>query len=93
MAYDPIGKFVSVLNEAYKGSLSSDATQCDQPTEIRIPLRSHQKAILYSMAQRESKVSVGMDLCGAKLFSRFSFLGDGVGVGKSLMVLGHIARL
>ena len=93
MAYDPIGKFVSVLNEAYKGSLSSDATQCDQPTEIRIPLRSHQKAILYSMAQRESKVSVGMDLCGAKLFSRFSYLGDGVGVGKSLMVLGHIARL
>ena len=93
MAYDPIGKLVSVLNEAYKGSLSSDATQCDQPTEIRIPLRSHQKAILYSMAQRESKVSVGMDLCGAKLFSRFSFLGDGVGVGKSLMVLGHIARL
>ena len=93
MAYDPIGKFVSVLNEAYKGSLSSDATQCDQPTEIRIPLRSHQKAILYSMAQRENKVSVGMDLCGAKLFSRFSFLGDGVGVGKSLMVLGHIARL
>lgn len=93
MAYDPIGKFVSVLNEAYKGSLASDATQCDQPTEIRIPLRSHQKAILYSMAQRESKVSVGMDLCGAKLFSRFSFLGDGVGVGKSLMVLGHIARL
>ena len=93
MAYDPIGKFVSVLNEAYKGSLSSDATQCDQPTEIRIPLRSHQKAILYSMAQRESKVSVVMDLCGAKLFSRFSFLGDGVGVGKSLMVLGHIARL
>jgi len=93
MAYDPIGKFVSVLNEAYKGSLASDATQCDQPAEIRIPLRSHQKAILYSMAQRESKVSVGMDLCGAKLFSRFSFLGDGVGVGKSLMVLGHIARL
>ena len=93
MAYDPIGKFVSVLNEAYKGSLSSDATQCDQPTEIRIPLRSHQKAILYSMAQRERKVSVGMDLCGAKLFSRFSYLGDGVGVGKSLMVLGHIARL
>jgi len=93
MAYDPIGKFVSVLNEAYKGSLASDATQCDQPAEIRIPLRSHQKAILYSMAQRENKVSVGMDLCGAKLFSRFSFLGDGVGVGKSLMVLGHIARL
>jgi hypothetical protein len=34
-----------------------------------------------------------MDLSGSRLFSRFSFLGDGVGVGKSLMILGHIARL
>ena len=32
-------------------------------------------------------------MSGATLYSRFSFLGDGVGVGKSLMVLGHIARL
>ena len=91
--YTHIEKFVSVLNEAYKGSLTSDATQAPQPTEIRVPLRAHQKAILHSMAERENQLSVGMDLCGAKIYSRFSFLGDGVGVGKSLMVLGHIAQL
>jgi hypothetical protein len=93
MAYNHIEKFVSVLNEAYKSSLTSDATQAIQPTEIRVPLRAHQKAILHSMAEREKELSVGMDLCGAKIYSRFSFLGDGVGVGKSLMVLGHIAQL
>jgi len=93
MAYNHIDKFVSVLNEAYKGSLTSDATQATQPTEIRVPLRAHQKAILHSMVERENQLSVGMDLCGAKIYSRFSFLGDGVGVGKSLMVLGHIAQL
>jgi len=93
MAYNHIDKFVSVLNEAYKGSLTSDATQAPQPTEIRVPLRAHQKAILHSMVDRENQLSVGMDLCGAKIYSRSSFLGDGVGVGKSLMVLGHIAQL
>ena len=93
MAYNHIDKFVSVLNEAYKSSLTSDATQAPQPTEIRVPLRAHQKAILHSMVNRENQLSVGMDLCGAKIYSRFSFLGDGVGVGKSLMVLGHIAQL
>ena len=45
------------------------------------------------MEQREQKLSRGMDLSGVRIYSRFSFLGDGVGVGKSLMVLGHIARL
>ena len=45
------------------------------------------------MERRERELSKGMDMSGATLYSRFSFLGDGVGVGKSLMVLGHIARL
>jgi rubrerythrin len=45
------------------------------------------------MEQRERAFSIGFDASGAKLFRRFAFLGDGVGVGKSLMILGHIARL
>ena len=91
--YNQVERFVSVLNDAYKGSLTSDAIQAEQPTEIRVPLRAHQKAILHSMSEREKQLSVGMDLGGAKIYSRFSYLGDGVGVGKSLMVLGHIAQL
>ena len=65
----------------------------DQPADIKVSLRPHQKAVLYEMEKRETLLSRGMDLSGGKMFSRFSFLGDGVGVGKSLMVLGHIARL
>ncbi len=74
-------------------SLRSGAPMVDQPPEIKVSLRNHQKAVLYEMDQREQKLSKGMDCSGAKLYSQFSFLGDGVGVGKSLMVLGHIARL
>jgi hypothetical protein len=58
-----------------------------------IPLRQHQKAVLKEMERRENALSVGLDLSGSKLYSRFAYLGDGVGVGKSLMILGYIAKL
>ena len=91
--YESVSKSMSVLNEAYLHSLVSDSPQVEQPADIKISLRTHQKAVLYEMERRERELSTGMDMGGATLYSRFSFLGDGVGVGKSLMVLGHIARL
>jgi SNF2 family DNA or RNA helicase len=93
MAYEPVVKAITVLNDAFKYSLASGAKQVEQPPEIKVPLRAHQSAILREMEIRERELSRGMDLSGSRLYSRFSFLGDGVGVGKSLMVLGHIARL
>ena len=92
-SYESVSKSMSVLNEAYLHSLISDSPQVEQPADIKVSLRSHQKAVLYEMERRERELSKGMDMSGATLYSRFSFLGDGVGVGKSLMVLGHIARL
>lgn len=91
--YEPAVSSMKILNEAYKYSLVSDATQSAQPPDIKVPLRAHQKAVLYEMERRERELSIGMNINGATLYSRFSFLGDGVGVGKSLMVLGHISQL
>jgi hypothetical protein len=91
--YEPIAKAIRVLNDAFRFSLESDSPQVSQPPELKVSLRPHQKSILYEMEMRERLLSKGMDLSGSRLFSRFSFLGDGVGVGKSLMILGHIARL
>ena len=91
--YEPTAKAIRVLNDAYRYSLESGSKLADQPAEIKVALRPHQRAILYEMEARERGLSMGMDLSGSRLYSRFSFLGDGVGVGKSLMVLGHIARL
>jgi SNF2 family DNA or RNA helicase len=82
-----------VLNDGYRYSLTSDTEQVDQPREIKVQLRPHQKAVLYEMTERERSFQRGLDASGEKFFSRFGILGDGVGVGKSLMVLGHIARL
>lgn len=93
MSYEPVLKSIRCLNDVYLYSLKSGSLTVEQPTDIKTPLRNHQKAILYEMEKREQQLSKGMDLSGAKVFSRFGFLGDSVGVGKSLMVLGHIARL
>ena len=93
MSYEPVLKSIRCLNDVFLYSLQADALTVEQPTDIKVPLRNHQKAILYEMEKREQELSRGMDLSGAKVFSRFGFLGDSVGVGKSLMILGHIARL
>ena len=93
MSYEPVLKSIRCLNDVFLYSLRSDAPTVEQPTDIKVPLRAHQKAILYDMEHREVQLSKGMDVSGARLFSRFAVLGDSVGVGKSLMVLGHIARL
>jgi SNF2 family DNA or RNA helicase len=82
-----------ILNDAYKYSLTSDSDKVAQPSHILTPLRNHQKSVLFSMKEKEQVLNKGMDISGAKLYSSFAVLGDGVGVGKSLMVLGHISNL
>lgn len=93
MSYEPVLKSIRCLNDVYLYSLQSGAPTVEQPGDIKLPLRNHQKAILYEMERREQDLAKGMDMSGARMFSRFGFLGDSVGVGKSLMVLAHIARL
>jgi len=82
-----------ILNDVYKYSLTTDSDKAGQPSHVKTPLRNHQKSVLFSMAQKEKILNGGMDISGAKLYSSFAILGDGVGVGKSLMVLGHISNL
>ena len=93
MSYEPVLKSIRCLNDVFLHSLRSGAPTVEQPSDIKVALRPHQKAILYDMEHHEVQLSKGMDVSGARLYSRFAILGDSVGVGKSLMVLGHIARL
>lgn len=84
---------LSILNDVYKHSLTSESDKVSQPTHVKTSLRNHQKSVLFSMKEKEKVLNKGMDISGAKLYSSFAILGDGVGVGKSLMVLGHISNL
>jgi hypothetical protein len=84
----------NLMGDVYKNALTEEAPCVDvPPNSLKVTLRSHQQAALYAMETKERQLLNGMDCSGETLYSSYGVLGDSVGVGKSLMVLGHIARL
>jgi len=75
------------------GITNNDAMADVPPNSLKVTLRSHQQAVLAAMEKKEHGLVNGLDCSGETLYSSYGILGDSVGVGKSLMVLGHIARL
>jgi len=76
-----------------KNSLTADHESVDAPDTLKIPLRQHQKTALKGMERLEQNLATGLDISGQRLYGDFAILGDSVGVGKSYMILGHIARI
>ena len=84
----------ALMDDIFERSLKSGAPTVDCPPDmLKVTLRSHQQAALALMEKTEYELTSGMDCSGEILYSSYGILGDSVGVGKSLMVLGHIARL
>ncbi|NBO71375.1 MAG: hypothetical protein EBU66_06725 [Bacteroidetes bacterium] len=87
-------KIFSTMSDVYKNSLTMDSPRVDVPIDsLKVNLRSHQQAVLAAMEYKERELLTGLDCSGEFLYSSYGILGDSVGVGKSLMVMGHIARL
>jgi hypothetical protein len=60
---------------------------------IKVPLHPHQYAVLERIEALEQGLNTGLTVKNEILFANCGILGDSVGVGKSLMVLAHIARI
>lgn len=87
-------EYIRHLDTVHKNSLNEESNIIvDVPEKITVPLHDHQNATLFRMDEYEQNLSAGMRINGEKFFSNCGILGDSVGVGKSLMVLAHIARL
>jgi SNF2 family DNA or RNA helicase len=84
---------LKALDVAFKTQLTADSPKAEQPTEIQVPLRDHQKALLYAMEKREMESQKGIEWNGSRTFVNYGVLGDEVGTGKSLVVLSHIAKM
>jgi SNF2 family DNA or RNA helicase len=84
---------LKALDLAFKNQLTAESPKAEQPHEIQISLRDHQKALLYAMAQREKESQKGIVWNGSRTFANYGVLGDEVGTGKSLVVLSHIAQM
>jgi hypothetical protein len=87
-------KILNVMRDVYDQSIGSDAARADPPAgAITVQLHGHQQAMIHRMAEQEVEFLTGKDCSGAKVYADYGVLADSVGSGKSLMILGHIARL
>jgi len=94
--YKCIVKHLEVFQQTFTNSLTQDSPLAPQPIHIKPPLRIHQLAALEAMRQKELSLQIGFKYLPSSeevLFSRFAILGDSVGVGKTLMCLGHISQM
>jgi len=84
---------LKVLNDVYNNSLEDNDAIYLPNDSIKIPLRRHQHAVVDQMKNYEQKFLHGTTYENNSLYSKYAILGDNVGVGKTLMVLSHIAQI
>ena len=87
-------EYIKNLHTVHVSSLNEEPATAPPIPEglIKVPLHPHQNAVLKRMEEIEQGFINGMHVKNETLFSNCGILGDSVGVGKSLMVLAHIAR-
>jgi hypothetical protein len=84
-----------MFQQTFSNALTADSPFTLQPEHITSPLKAHQLAALHAMKEKEISLRTGFQIPGTQetLFSKYAFLGDRVGVGKTFMVLGHISQM
>ncbi len=90
-------KHLEVLQTIFTNALTDESPIAQQPEHIKTTLRIHQLAVLAAMRTKEQQLQQGLRVprpggCEV-LNSNFALLGDRVGVGKTLMALGHISQM
>lgn len=89
-----VKEYIHHLHSVYSNSLNENAPRENVNNSlIKLQLHPHQQAVIYRMHKIEQNLNQGMEVGDECLFSNYGILGDSVGVGKSLMVLAHIARI
>jgi hypothetical protein len=85
---------LKILNDVYNNSLEDDESKVYTPLDnLKVSLRRHQHAAIDKMIEYENKYLTGHNVKNHTLYSKYAILGDNVGVGKTLMVLGHISSI
>jgi len=91
-----IRKHLEMIETILLNNLTEDSPRSAQPPHVNIPLLPHQCAGIESMRKKEIALQVGYrpPLSPQEIvYSKFAFLGDRAGMGKTLMVLGHISQM
>ncbi len=88
---ESVPEYITLMNNIYGNSLDESSPRLPTPTQIKVPLRDHQQALLAAMVDREQQMMRGISLDESTFYSRVGILGDQVGSGKTLVALAHIA--
>jgi hypothetical protein len=90
-----IRQHLEMFQQTFSNSLTELSPHNNQPPHITTPLRIHQLTALHEMFAKEVSFQTGYPVPNSQetLFSKYAILGDNVGVGKTLTVLGHISQM
>ena len=87
-----IENLLQVLNVPFSKELTSESPQIQQPSDILVSLKDHQRAVVYAMKNHEAQAMSGISYKGSKTYMNYGILGDEVGSGKSLAILSFISE-
>ena len=90
---DSMQTMMTIYEHPLKNSTTETSECALQPAHIKLPLRPHQLAMIHAMHQKEEACVNGFRIDGEKHYSQMSILGDKVGSGKTLMMLGYLSHL
>ena len=84
-------RILEVMNIAFQNMLTNQSPRVAQPSAIKLALKPHQLALIHGMVKKEKECMEGYSFQGTTTFTNYGILGEDVGTGKSLVVLGFIA--
>jgi superfamily II DNA or RNA helicase len=89
---DVINRMLDIYEQPLLNGLTELSDMALQPPDIKINLKPHQLAMIYAMNKKERDAVEGFTINQEIHYSQFAILGDKVGSGKTLMLLGHLSN-
>jgi len=90
---DPVNKMLDIYEQPLINGLTENSTMALQPPHIKVNLKPHQLAMIHAMVKKEHDAVEGFNINEETHYSQFAILGDKVGSGKTLMLLGHLSNI
>jgi len=88
---DSVSKILDVYEQPLINAVTDTSGYAVQPTDIKVPLRPHQLAMIHAMYKKQTECVEGFQARDERHYSQAAILGDKVGSGKTLTTLGFIA--
>jgi len=83
---------IDVYEQPLRHAITETCLRAEQPQHIKVPLKPHQLAMIHAMDEKEKACVDGFTIDAETHYSQFALLGDKVGSGKTITMLGYISQ-